>query len=140
MEDLRKTILTEAELLNSKSRFGLFSHPTTIALGDNSLYPSKTGSYSIIQHVEVKTANHSVYPEICCQDQTEQESLASLTSILQAVFTLEISIWILKKWTIFTNKNSMVNLLFTNSIISQTVSAKLSKYCIIKFQNALCSY
>lgn len=29
-------------MINTRRRFGLFSQPTTIALGDNSLYPSKT--------------------------------------------------------------------------------------------------
>ena len=48
MESLRATIMTEAETLNKKRRFGLFSQPTTIALGDNSMYPSKTGIYSYI--------------------------------------------------------------------------------------------
>lgn len=49
MERIRSTMLSEAELMSSRKRFGLFSQPPPIALGDNSLYPSKTGSYNLIQ-------------------------------------------------------------------------------------------
>lgn len=41
-------------MLNSKRRFGLFSQPTTLALGDSSLYPSKTGTYQHIQQEKAK--------------------------------------------------------------------------------------
>ena len=65
MESLRASIMTEAEMLNTKRRFGLFSQPTTIALGDNSMYPSKTGIFCIIEHAKEKMVNLLVFLEIC---------------------------------------------------------------------------
>lgn len=43
MEQLRQTMLSEAEMMSSKKRFGLFSQPPPLALGDNGGYNSKTG-------------------------------------------------------------------------------------------------
>jgi hypothetical protein len=43
MEHLRQTILSEAEMISSKKRFGLFSQPPPLAVGDNGAYNSKTG-------------------------------------------------------------------------------------------------
>jgi len=41
MEQLRSTMLAEVDTLGPKSRFGLFSQPPSIALGDDSQYQSK---------------------------------------------------------------------------------------------------
>jgi hypothetical protein len=38
MDHLRHTILSELELTASKSRFGLFSQPPPLAIGDDSRY------------------------------------------------------------------------------------------------------
>ena len=38
MNDVRKTILFEEELVASKRRFGLFSQPPPIAVGDDGQY------------------------------------------------------------------------------------------------------
>ena len=38
MSDLRATILAEEEIVASKMRFGLFSQPPPIAVGDDSAY------------------------------------------------------------------------------------------------------
>lgn len=45
MDQLRHTALSEAELMGTKRRFDLFSQPAPLAIGDNSLFPSKTGIY-----------------------------------------------------------------------------------------------
>lgn len=38
MSDLRATVLADVELTASKSRFGLFSQPPSLAIGDDSPY------------------------------------------------------------------------------------------------------
>lgn len=38
MSDLRATILADEEIIASKRRFGLFSHPAPLAVGDDGPY------------------------------------------------------------------------------------------------------
>jgi hypothetical protein len=42
MNNLRDTILVEQEIITAKSRFGLFSQPPPLAVGDDSKYLQKT--------------------------------------------------------------------------------------------------
>lgn len=45
MEKVRSNILQEEEKVAAKSRFGLFSQPPPLAIGDNSLGRSKQGIF-----------------------------------------------------------------------------------------------
>ena len=42
-------MLTDTEITATKRRFGLFSQPPSIAIGDDSYFNSKTGTLSLIQ-------------------------------------------------------------------------------------------
>lgn len=57
MEQLRQTAIQDAELIGTKRRFGLFSQPSTIAIGDDSPFHSKTGIASLTQLVKEKMAS-----------------------------------------------------------------------------------
>lgn len=48
MNELRQTALSEVEIVASKSRFGLFSQPPPLAIGDDSIYKTKQGIYLLI--------------------------------------------------------------------------------------------
>ena len=48
MDDLRKEILVTEELVASKRRFGLFSQPPPIAVGDDSVYKPTIRSNELI--------------------------------------------------------------------------------------------
>lgn len=50
-------MLADTEITASKSRFGLFSQPPPIALGDDSYYNSKTGTFTSIQQEKERMAN-----------------------------------------------------------------------------------
>lgn len=73
MEQLRQSIMSEADGYNTKRRFGLFSQPTTIALGDNSVYPSKTGTSRPSQPAKERTENQSLSPATCWEDPIDPE-------------------------------------------------------------------
>ena len=47
MSDLRATVLAEEEIVASKMRFGLFSQPPPIAIGDDSAYKQINRSFPI---------------------------------------------------------------------------------------------
>jgi len=43
MEELRRSILIDSQIIERKSRFGLFNQPSPIGLGDDSAYKKKQG-------------------------------------------------------------------------------------------------
>ena len=65
MNELRQTALSEVEIVATKSRFGLFSQPPPLAIGDGSLFRTKQGSYLFIQLDEVKTESLFLNPGTC---------------------------------------------------------------------------
>jgi hypothetical protein len=87
MESLRQTILSEAEILNSRSRFGLFSQPAPIALGDTK-YAGKAGNYSLIQSAKARTASQSLNLGTFSLAPTVRGSLAKIFLKLLAASTL----------------------------------------------------
>lgn len=52
MSTLRDTILAEEEIVASKRRFGLFSQPPPLAVGDDSSFRASSRTFSIIQFPE----------------------------------------------------------------------------------------
>lgn len=44
MDELRQTIISDTEILVTKSRFGLFSQPPPLAIGDEPLFKQKQGT------------------------------------------------------------------------------------------------
>jgi len=54
IEHLRHSILSEAETMRTKRRFGLFSHPISTAIGDDSPFRSKE---RIIIHMQIHEIN-----------------------------------------------------------------------------------
>jgi hypothetical protein len=65
MNEMRQTILSDLEVVASKSRFGLFNQPPPLAVGDDSLFKQKQGNCIIIQHVEGKMGNLCASLETC---------------------------------------------------------------------------
>jgi len=47
-------MLTDTEITATKRRFGLFSQPPPIAIGDDSYFNSKTGSCTLMQREKVR--------------------------------------------------------------------------------------
>lgn len=90
MKELRESILADEELVASKRRFGLFSQPPPIAIGDDSAFPSKIGAPSSIQPKKERTANQSPSPATCWQDPIEVESTGKLLSRSRKAFTRKI--------------------------------------------------
>lgn len=57
MKELRQSMLAETEITATKRRFGLFSQPPSIAIGDSSYFSSKTGSLLSMQLGKVRTGS-----------------------------------------------------------------------------------
>lgn len=55
MDELRHTIISETEILATKSRFGLFSQPPPLAIGDEPVFKQKQGTSVAIQPGAGKT-------------------------------------------------------------------------------------
>jgi hypothetical protein len=70
------------EIVASKSRFGLFSQAPPLAIGDDSLFRSKQGSYSFIQQYGAKTESQNLNPGTCLLVLIEQEWARMLLSAI----------------------------------------------------------
>lgn len=57
MDELRQTIISETEILATKSRFGLFSQPPPLAIGDEPVFKQKQGTSVTIQPGAAKTGS-----------------------------------------------------------------------------------
>lgn len=127
MEQLRQTMLSEAEMLNSKKRFGLFSQPTPLTLGDNSVFNSKTGSFHLTQQGKEKMVSLSRCHETCCRAPTNPEWLVRTLFRPAVVSMWGTNIWIPRKWTFSTTKNSTQKRLSTNSNSNHPVARRHRK-------------
>lgn len=67
MDDLRKEILVTEELVASKRRFGLFSQPPPIAVGDDSVYKPTIRSNELIQIKEISMMENPSPIHLKCQ-------------------------------------------------------------------------
>ena len=73
MSDLRQTILADEEIIASKRRFGLFSQPPPIAVGDDGQYKKIQRIKSMMQMPRAKMASRSPKLLKCCLELVGQE-------------------------------------------------------------------
>jgi hypothetical protein len=123
-------MLIEAEMLNSRRRFGLFSQPTTLALGDNSLFPSKTGRCPATQLGKDKMESPSPCPEICWQAPIDLASARRIFCKHPVVSMLAINILTLRKSNATITKRSMENLNCTRQPSSPTHMQRHCRYLL----------
>ena len=57
MSDLREKIMADEEIIASKRRFGLFSQPPPLAVGDDGAYQKKKSIQNVMQLKKDKMAN-----------------------------------------------------------------------------------
>lgn len=129
MNELRQTALSEVEIVAAKSRFGLFSQPPPLAIGDDSLFRTKQGSYLFIQLDEVKTESLFLNQGTCSLVPIDQEWIEKGLLILPKASTPAINISILKKWTTYTIKNSIRDLKSTRGSSSLRVASTKRQSC-----------
>ena len=97
-EALRATILQEAEGYGSKRRFGLFSSPIPVAIGDDGAYKTKLRNLYFSQIPEMKLENLLPRPEASTRTQIDRGSSknhsSEISTLLQQVQNT-MSMWTL---------------------------------------------
>jgi hypothetical protein len=137
MKELRESILADEELVASKRRFGLFSQPPPIAIGDDSAFPSKIGEPTFIQPKKEKTANQSPFPATCWQDPIEAELIGKLLFKSRKVFTRKILTRTPSKRSWNTREKCTVSRRCTRPTLNQQVEAKPCKLVFTQSQLSL---
>jgi hypothetical protein len=121
----------------SKSRFGLFSQPPPLAIGDDSLFRSQRRSYPLIKPAKVKTASRKHSQETCWLDLIGLELIRKATFSQHRVSMLVTCTWTPRRSMPAIIKSSIRDQQSMSSSSNQQVDAILCTSSIIQGKNTL---